>query len=739
MDGVSNCGEVKKDRSRNDGENVNEKSEQDEWVDVEPEPSCHYSESSDEQVAGISNMQDTSDDDEVIKTKSQSDEESLDENSEQDEWDDEESEYSYHDSENSDEEVKNTSNTRGDKHKSEEKHICSYASNSSKRDSSTNDSNKNNNNKSSFRYKEICERCGSEQHAPIKSCQVASEYSSLLLPVRTWPLESVLPSIAQREQECGFRFRHFKMAVGETKKILRRRGWNVSLAASDAKLCPSSSNQKRTEIINGGPTNCYGRLGERYQKFMEMTIREANIAASSLSRHHHHHRRRHHPKPTVPTSVVETSEGTEAIATEKATSTSQCGICLDEFRNEELIPLERCGHSFCSSCWKNYLESVFRDSPDSYTYPQVQCPMNWCSEVVTEPHVRRFGRELVKKFRRHYLQPFVASNSRYLRWCPTPNCNRIAIFNSFSKVVRSGNPLAAAKGATVFCGPDGCGTRFCFRCGGTPHTGLCDPKADAPATEHSIISTTQEAHPRIQFCPTCSIPIEKSGGCDDIVCTMCKTEFRWSGQHVTKRTVSDEKPERNIVDQMKAITLDYVYIALNDIKYIGGRRGFYIDYNNGIVLAQRTRQDLLFDIQRQIRNRGEICANPQIITAAEKQELQETRAYECQSLANRFRTESEIHSATDTDFIEDANRLLLACRRVLKYSYCYIFHATRENDAFDYGGLLVNHSSRHFDLFYHQQEQLEQFTDKLSEITKSAITYADRKRVIDLVSTSRVS
>lgn len=93
-----------------------------------------------------------------------------------------------------------------------------------------------------------------------------------------------------------------------------------------------------------------------------------------------------------------------------------------------------------------------------------------------------------------------------------------------------------------------------------------------------------------------------------------------------------------------------------------------------------------------------------------------------------FARASDLRSATDTDFLAAANETLVAARRMLKWSYCYVYYLPEDDES-------GNTSQK--GLFQDHQERLERFTENLSDISESAVSYDDRAKIVNLVSLFR--
>ena len=77
---------------------------------------------------------------------------------------------------------------------------------------------------------------------------------------------------------------------------------------------------------------------------------------------------------------------------------------------------------------------------------------------------------------------------------------------------------------------------------------------------------------------------------------------------------------------------------------------------------------------------------------------------------------------TDVEFLKAANRQLVECRRVLKYSYAFAYYL-QDGDK----------KTR----FEYHQEMLERFTENLSELSEKPIQDMNRAEVVNQVRTCR--
>jgi len=73
---------------------------------------------------------------------------------------------------------------------------------------------------------------------------------------------------------------------------------------------------------------------------------------------------------------------------------------------------------------------------------------------------------------------------------------------------------------------------------------------------------------------------------------------------------------------------------------------------------------------------------------------------------------------SDVEFLKTANKQLVECRRVLKYTYVFAFY-------------LDPHQTNQRERFEHHQEMLERFTENLSELSEKNLQELDRTQIVN--------
>jgi len=187
----------------------------------------------------------------------------------------------------------------------------------------------------------------------------------------------------------------------------------------------------------------------------------------------------------------------------------RCNInCLGEMkRPDELTRLGACWHRHCTEC----LRDVVEDGLGRRQLALLRCPTQYCNVQLNRQDIAQLIRdqallgiydELIEQ-QRMQADPNV-------RHCPTPDCNRVFIFN-------------AAQGPQLIDCPD-CHRNYCNDClAQHPQGAQCNRRANG--------IDAVRGNPNFRACPQCQRPIERIMGCDYMRCRLdqggCDHEFCW--------------------------------------------------------------------------------------------------------------------------------------------------------------------------------------------------------------------
>eukprot|EP00736_Rhodelphis_marinus_P008033 Rmarinus@m.19485 len=318
---------------------------------------------------------------------------------------------------------------------------------------------------------------------------------------------------------------------------------------------------------------------------------------------------------------------------------SKCPICYEDVSEDAVrIP---CGHAFCTDCFAQY--AAMKISENNLN---INCPMYDCERVVSTSDIKaHVQREQFKKYQRFLAKSFVERNEK-VQWCPAVDCNCCIKCNV--DVPKCTTP--------VLCN---CGNEFCFVCSEEAHLpASCEDVAAWMKKMQDESETYNWLRVNTKDCPKCSTAIEKNGGCNHMTCRKCSYGFCWM--------CLEEWSNHNDYYSCNRYTAK-AEESESDARASLQRYMFYYDrYMNHEHSLQKT-QEFLGSIQEHM-----------------------------ESLHNTDKSVMWI----DVQYLEDAARIVIQCRKVLRWSYVHAY-------------FLPSGPSR--ELFENYQQGLENATEQLAD------------------------
>jgi ariadne-1 len=420
--------------------------------------------------------------------------------------------------------------------------------------------------------------------------------------------------------------------------------------------------------------------------------------------------------------VSSTKEETAGPTNRNDDMPSNCVICCDDgFSPDEMMSMES-GHAFCLNCWYKFIQSMLQKG--GIEALRTTCPIPDCQVIVTANDIERVAPDLVSTYEKLEMDSFVQAHANCLRHCPGPDCTWVAI------IPRRG--LFEDANVWNYC-CDHCRTRFCFHCGRPPHDGPCDNVVASAAVDSLVASLAEtyvdvahrlDNHPKpaeiddkiLKQCPKCGIEIQKMGGCNRMHCTACGHYFCWlclgdflaHGRHFCGKDDLQTRTLELIIEKTMVESLFFAR-ALAYATHHQKDSGL-VDEANSILQKLR-----YMDRYAHFYNR--------YFNHHQSQQFAENQC-PCLSIAEEnYCKMADIRFGEDSSFIRQANEVLVASRRLLKYTYCAAFYSRRLDDL----------DTDNFHLGFLHLEKLERFTEELSEVNENALTRKERSRVLDLV------
>ena len=148
----------------------------------------------------------------------------------------------------------------------------------------------------------------------------------------------------------------------------------------------------------------------------------------------------------------------------------QCPICFSYDFEDKLLQLTECGHIFCRSCIKDYLETEIA----SFKVLKIKCPQEDCQYNLKENLIGKIlDKETFENYQRLVLQK-MSHRTSAIKYCPKPGCLK---------------PFTPSKSSPYsICH---CQTLICNLCGDYWHEGKAclealDPEFEIYAKENNL-------------------------------------------------------------------------------------------------------------------------------------------------------------------------------------------------------------------------------------------------------------
>ncbi len=196
-----------------------------------------------------------------------------------------------------------------------------------------------------------------------------------------------------------------------------------------------------------------------------------------------------------------------------------CLTCYEE-KNDTFYSLN-CGHQFCGDCWFEYLKEKLKNPLGALT---TKCQKYGCTCVVPEDVFKKFfanNKALLERLDKAIYKNFINHNDDFNQ-CPNPKCH------FYSK-----STMHSAREINCVCG-----TTYCFKCSKDTHRPCsCEMFEKWLRMNDTAKNDDKWIEANTKECPNCHQKIEKSigcnymlcdkrvGGCGHAFCYVCETDW----------------------------------------------------------------------------------------------------------------------------------------------------------------------------------------------------------------------
>lgn len=240
--------------------------------------------------------------------------------------------------------------------------------------------------------------------------------------------------------------------------------------------------------------------------------------------------------------------------------TFDCGVCLEPKKGLVCYRMQRCSHVFCIACLQDYYNSCIAEGhvhnvkcmstdcgkagPNDTKKDRLLSPKELLAIPLSYDQVSRYAR--IKRKKKIESDPSMIFCPR--SWCQGPmrtekypKITNIAELDASDSegegeiptpqehtAIASGQekPAARIKGTDRLAVCEDCNLAFCVVCLASWHGDFvrCEPRDTTQLSEEdqaSLDFILKNTSP----CPYCSVPCQKSMGCNHMTCAQCKTHF----------------------------------------------------------------------------------------------------------------------------------------------------------------------------------------------------------------------
>ncbi|XP_045114482.1 ankyrin repeat and IBR domain-containing protein 1-like isoform X2 [Portunus trituberculatus] len=402
------------------------------------------------------------------------------------------------------------------------------------------------------------------------------------------------------------------------------------------------------------------------------------------------------PPPHIPGGVVEQDE---------------CEICYGEMRSWELQEHggASCKHQFCATCWESYLSLKIQEGGAHH----ILCPAVRCNILVDVDFIEKMvSPEIARKYLQFDIQAFVERN-KTIKWCPLPGCGRAVKFPEAELETQPFYfPNTKPPPKTSHAVDCGNGHFFCWECLGEAHSPSgCEQWVEwqskvAEVKPEELRISSGETEDAANFlwlvtnskpCPNCKSPIQKNEGCNHMKCSKCKFDFCWVCLESWKKHSSatggyfrcNRFDAQSKADEKLGVMLSEATMRNHQMQELNRFIHYYTRFKNH-QNSLKMEEPLL----KSARDKMEVLA-----TSLPSQEQQGQASVE-----------------KGTRFVEEGVKELLKARRVLCGSYVY--------------GYYLEDNGYNKTIFEYMQNELEEVTEKLSEMVARQYLVTPRRQII---------
>ena len=190
--------------------------------------------------------------------------------------------------------------------------------------------------------------------------------------------------------------------------------------------------------------------------------------------------------------------------------TTQCVVCFESTKADECYMLQCCGHCCCHSCLCQQMDTAVKNNQFPIRCAQCDLPFS-ILDVINLDGLN--GKIHTENLLTASLRHFINSSPNDYMVCPNTTCDSVLVIDS---------GIVQTKGERSVVQCKFCKMTLCFNCKSHDHPGIsCEENMQ------DIVGWIKGDPVNRRRCPSCSMGIQKNGGCHNVWCTYCKKAICW--------------------------------------------------------------------------------------------------------------------------------------------------------------------------------------------------------------------
>jgi len=354
----------------------------------------------------------------------------------------------------------------------------------------------------------------------------------------------------------------------------------------------------------------------------------------------------------------------------------ECPVCWDDVSMSESFALE-CGHRFCLSCVKKHLkEKITADTT------MVKCLHNKCPYVLSNFEIFRVAPiDVAQRFRKWIAKSYVErntyrpeTNAGFIFNCPAPGCEQWIDLSAEGK-----NNISADEGATKssescpsvttvvrFDVPCACGAVTCMECSAEAHSPARCNQVERWKEMGGEDAIEKRLLVKCKKCPFCGqyCYIPDKVACDHITCA-CGREWCWLCYGDWRNHTSCNRMKANQIEAERARLKAEVEKSLGGS--MDSKRAMYYEH---VCERYASHQRALLKAKKYLRKQVDA-----ILKGIARSGM---FGYPNDDDSAASKSSSFVPIDLDlfdrsTAFLKECVTLVLECRRIMKWSYVFLF------------------------------------------------------------------